>query len=284
QQLEREGFTVEALHYYQPIKKYPSRERQVRILDQLNRLEEASHLAETILSDYVNASEKVFAKDFLARPNIRINRSTSARIKEGKVITIPPPNGEKVEQCALTYLIKQGFEGAHVENFLWRSLYGLFFWEELFDQSFESFHHPLQRIPGDVFNTTFYEKRKDLLIDKLRKHSRRKQFLSKIKTTYEEKQGISNPFVHWFEDQLLLIETLVSFVKPSTIGQVLLEMSKNLKDNSTGFPDLFIWNDDTYHFYEVKSPNDHLSSQQLFWLDFFKDQGVNAEILRLEYG
>jgi hypothetical protein len=60
-------------------------------------------------------------------------------------------------------------------------------------------------------------------------------------------------------------------------------MSKNLKDNSTGFPDLFVWKDKTYHLYEIKSPNDHLSSQQLFWLNFMQSLGIHAKIIRVHH-
>ena len=60
-------------------------------------------------------------------------------------------------------------------------------------------------------------------------------------------------------------------------------MSKNLKDNSTGFPDLFIWKGNTYHLYEIKSTNDHLSSQQLFWLNFMQSLGIKAKIIRVNY-
>ena len=60
-------------------------------------------------------------------------------------------------------------------------------------------------------------------------------------------------------------------------------MSKNLKDNSTGFPDLFVWKENAYYLYEIKSPNDHLSSQQLFWLNFMQSLGIRAKIIRVRY-
>jgi hypothetical protein len=69
----------------------------------------------------------------------------------------------------------------------------------------------------------------------------------------------------------------------ASLKKTMLEIAKNVKDNSTGFPDLFIWNEDEYFFYEIKSPNDHLSAQQLYWINFLQRHSIKADILRLIY-
>ena len=56
-----------------------------------------------------------------------------------------------------------------------------------------------------------------------------------------------------------------------------------MKENSAGFPDLFIWNEADYQFYEVKSSNDQLSAQQLFWLDFMASAKIKVDVLRVNY-
>ena len=65
--------------------------------------------------------------------------------------------------------------------------------------------------------------------------------------------------------------------------QILHEMSKNLVEHLRGFPDLFMWDDVSgeYCFVEVKSPTDNLSNQQLSWLQYFQEIGVNAKVLRV---
>ena len=65
----------------------------------------------------------------------------------------------------------------------------------------------------------------------------------------------------------------------AALKNILIEMSKNLKDHASGFPDLFIWKKDEYHLYEIKSPNDHLSSQQFFWLNFMQSNGIHISTL-----
>lgn len=280
---EKTGYLEEAIRYYALAKKHPCRERQIRIYEKLDRTEEAQSLAIFVHENPYNASEKIFAKDFIAKIGKRNLRSTTMRIKSSNEIEVPLAGDLRVESKALEHFRKQGYEGMHTENYLWRSLFGLIFWNELFDGEQASFHHPLQRAPSDLFSVAFYEKRKMSLHQKMDGFRSKKQLINQIKNTHQEKYGINNPLVFWGESQLELLATAVLKIPLAGIKKVMIEIAKNVKDNSAGFPDLFIWNDTDYQFYEVKSPNDHLSSQQLFWLDFFDECKIKSEILRVNY-
>ena len=94
---------------------------------------------------------------------------------------------------------------------------------------------------------------------------------------------MSNPMVGWHESLLPLVEQCYAQLQPSQIGAVLMEMAKDLRENTRGFPDLFVWHEEGYQFIEVKSPNDQLSAQQLYWLHFFKDQKISAQVLRVKW-
>jgi VRR-NUC domain len=98
-----------------------------------------------------------------------------------------------------------------------------------------------------------------------------------------EKQGKANPFVFWHEDLTLHLTKTFQLLDTDQIGIVLLEMAKNLKEYTKGFPDLLVWKGAHYTFIEVKSPNDHLSAHQVFWLSFFKQIGVQAKVLRVNF-
>jgi len=89
--------------------------------------------------------------------------------------------------------------------------------------------------------------------------------------------------VGWHESLLPLVEQCYQQLKANQIGSVLLEMAKDLKENTRGFPDLFVWRKNEYQFIEVKSPNDQLSAQQLYWLNFFKKQKISAQVLRVKW-
>lgn len=283
QQLEREKEPELALHYYRLSTKSPSKERQVRILDALGYEDEAQTLAADMFENYANATEKIFAKDFLNRPNIRINRSMTARLQNSPSVDLQPQPGLRVEQLVIQHFQETGYDAVHAENFLWRNLFGLIYWEELFDQSQEGFHHPLQRASADLYQPEFFKKRQAAFEAKAQSLNTRKKILSKIESTHDQKYGIAGPMVYWHDNMLDYIRPLIEKLQPKQIKGVTWEMARNMKENATGFPDLFIWNDQEYFFYEIKSPNDHLSAQQLFWLDLMQQLKINADILRVNY-
>lgn len=271
-----------ALTYYSYTNKPPARERKVRLLDKTDQKEAALAIANEILDNPANASELTFATDFLNRKNIRINRSMTKRLKDAPSIEIPRPD-TTVEKAVLDYFENEGWEGLHAENFLWRGLFGLVFWNVIFDESHGSFHHPLQRQPSDLNDSIFFESRQQLLENQLAKLRTRKQLVKHISDIHNEKNGIANRFVYWHDSLLPSLEVMVERLPLNGLKKVLLEMSKNMKENSAGFPDLFLWKEDDYQFYEVKSPNDHLSAQQLFWLDFLASAKINVDVLRVNY-
>ncbi|MFY0686957.1 MAG: VRR-NUC domain-containing protein [Cyclobacteriaceae bacterium] len=282
-QLEREKLPEEAMFYYERSTKHPARERLIRLMDHQGETEKAVKLAEHIQEDYWNASERLFAKDFLNRPNIRINRSTSRKLSEATSIEFEHDPVQHVEDQSLAYFARQGFEGVHGENYIWRNLFGLMLWEELFNQDLGKFHNPLQRRSADLYDNTFFKNHKDHLDQKRASLSTSQKWLKQVNKTFTEKYGKANSFVYWYDEMMVPVEKLISSIKVSALWDILFEIAKNPKDNSAGFPDLLIWNEKEYRLCEIKSPNDHLSAQQLFWLDFMQERGINAEIVRVKY-
>lgn len=280
---EKSGYQEEALSYYSLARKHPARERRIRILEKLNQVSDAKELAEVAYEHPYNASEKIFAKDFLAKQSLRNYRSTTARIKTCPEITVEKAPGIRVEKLALEHFEEAGYVGIHCENYLWRALFGLLFWDELFDANHATFHHPLQRMPSDLHDESFFTSRQSHLLTRLDTFQTGKQLYTHLQQVYEAKTGINNPLVSWHESLLPALLSCTTHLPLKAVKNVALEMARNVKDNSTGFPDLFIWNETEYHFYEIKSPNDHLSAQQLFWLDFFEENEIKAEILRVYY-
>lgn len=271
-----------ALDYYSYTDKSPARERKVRLLEKLDRKEKALIIANEMLKNPANASELTFATDYLNRKGVRIDRSMTQRLKKSPSISIPTPT-ERVESAVLDHFANEGWNGLHAENFIWRGLFGLVFWHVIFDTDHGSFHHPLQRQPSDLNDTVFFESRQLLLEEQLKKLSTRKKLTDHVSSLHDEKHGIANRFVIWHESLLPALIIMIQKLPLNGLKKVLIEMSKNMKENSAGFPDLFIWNDKSYQFYEVKSPNDHLSAQQLFWLDFLQSAKIKSEVLRVNY-
>ncbi|MEQ9219931.1 MAG: VRR-NUC domain-containing protein [Cyclobacteriaceae bacterium] len=280
---EKAGLPNEALNFYKISERHPARERCIRILEKDGKIDEARSIAEAASTSPLNASELLFVNDFLAKKSVRNYRTTTKRIKESPAIEVIPDPTIKVEQLACEYFARDGYDAIHSENYLWRGLFGLVFWDVIFDENQDSFHHPLQRQPSDLFDEHFYTRRLNNLLAIQKKYGSKQKLKSAIKKRYLEKEGIANPLVSWHESLLPSLEEAVQRLPVTGLYNILFEMAKNVKYNSAGFPDLFIWKGKEYHFYEIKSPNDHLSAQQLFWIDFMQRNKIKAEILRLNY-
>ena len=282
--LEQQLFNAQALRVYQQTNASPSRERQVRLLQKLGKTEEAIQLCQQINEVPANADERFFAQDFINRVQFKKRtRSATDYLRRSEQIILSTDYQHYVEYGVLTYLQGQGQEGVHVENYLWRGLFGLLFWDIIFDQESEAIHNPLQTAPSDFYTPQFLYKRSTALTDRLKVLAHPKRFLNIVRHHYETKIGMNNPMVGWHKSLLPLIEQCYYCLEPTQISNVLLEMARDLRENTRGFPDLFVWQRDSYSFIEVKSPNDQLSAQQLYWLHFFEQQKISAKVIRVAW-
>ena len=286
--LEKKKALDEALTIFRLTEESPSRERQVRILDKQKNREEAKALCELILSEPQNATEQFFAEDYLNRLEAillkkKSKKAVTQQLHNSDSITIAATWKRQVEFGVINYYQEQGMKAEFTENHLWRSLFGLLFWDIIFDTDSLAIHHPLQRSPSDLFKPTFFEKRKEKMEERLKMLEDEDATIVYMNRIFFEKFGLTNPLVEWYGGLFPLILTLLERLSPEQITLITLEMAKNLRQNLRGFPDLFIWGDADYSFIEVKSPTDSLSNQQLFWLRFFESINVRSKVLRVEW-
>ena len=283
--LEKKKALDEALEIFRMTEEPPSRERQVRILDKLKNKEEAKILCEMMLLDYKNANEQFFAEDYLNRLLAKKSKkAVTKHLHNSESVTINISWKRQVEFGVIDYYEQRGFKATFTENHLWRSLFGLMFWDIIFDTDTLAIHHPLQRSPSDLFKPTFFEKRKERMEERLLMLEDEDATTVYMNRIFFEKFGITNPLVEWYGGLFPLILTVLEKLSPEQITLIMLEMARSLRENLRGFPDLFMWGDGEYSFVEVKSPTDSLSNQQLYWLRFFERINVRSKVLRVEWG
>lgn len=287
--LERQRCLEQALSVFKLTTLPPSTERQIRILQKTKCLPEASALAEHLLGHYQNADELFFAKDFLNKIQAdnqkkKVKKAITQQLHNSESITIPIEWRHQVEAGTIAYYEQQGYKAFFAENHLWRAIFGLVFWDIIFDTEALAIHHPLQRSPSDLYKPIFWEKRRNKLLNRLANLPDAETFGAFIENAFQEKFGTTNPLVDWFEGITEAIALVVEQIPVEKIGKILLEMAKNLKENTRGFPDLFVCRAGEYCLVEVKSPTDSLSAQQLFWQHFFKENEIYAKVLRVFWG
>lgn len=275
--LEKHKHYDEALTLYHLTTASPMRERRIRVYNKQKAFDLSLETAKEILDHPNDSKEYYIAQDVLNKLDKKL-KTTTIRQKEGVVISVDYSHVQQVEQGVLAYFKSQGYLGYHSENANCRNLFGLFFWEEIFDPQYNSLHQPLQRSPSDIYGKDFYRKRKGAIEGKLSSIKSKAQLRSILKRSIQAHDGVANPFVYWDEDMMAGMWQFVAFAQLKQVKSLLATIAIDPKNRSTGFPDLFVWKGKDYAFYEVKSPNDHLSEKQLFWLEHFDAWGIKAEI------
>ena len=282
--LEQTGDLESALQIYGLADCPPARERRVRLLHKLKQTQDAEALCLHIINQPYNAEELLFAKDFLQRlSEKRFRLSTTQALNSAQTINLEHRYRHCVEQGILDHYAAQGQQGLFTENILWQGLLGLLLWDVLFDQTQGAIHHPFQRSPSDLYRPEFFTERHDHIMQRLSLLNDPGSALLAIQSTLKEKWGIANPLVTWHSNLPTMIEACCTHLSGTQLHDILLAMVENIRHHTRGFPDLLIWDDQTYCLIEVKSPTDHLSAQQLWWLNFFSTIKVNAQIIRVEW-
>lgn len=285
--LERQKLSEQALAVYELSDRVPARERRVRLLYKTGSVEEALALCDEIAIAPLNADERYFATDFRERilglsEKKRTRKATTRFLSDAESVSIPAAYRHHVEAGVMNYYLERGYDAAFTENYPWRGLFGLVFWDIIYDANVSAIHHPLQRAPSDFYLPEFYRKREDLLKKRLAELTTKDDWRRHTGRTFNAKYGITNVLVDWSDELMTLVLRIIDLLDIEQLRLILLEMARNVREHTRGFPDLLIWQDDgPYSFVEVKSPTDHLGPQQLHWLEFFQTIGVHGKVNRV---
>ena len=285
--LERQKLPDQALAVYELSDRVPARERRARLLFKNGSVDEALALCDEIAATPQNAEERYFATDFRNKilglsEKKRSRKATTRFLSDAESLTIPAAYRHHVEAGVINYYREANFDAAFTENYPWRGLFGLVFWDIIHDANVSAIHHPLQRAPSDFYSPDFYSRRETLLRNRLTELKTRDDWRRQVGRTYNAKYGITNVLVDWNDEMLSLVNQIVAVLDVDQLRLIMLEMAHNVREHTRGFPDLLVWNEaGNYDFVEVKSPTDHLGPQQLHWLQFFQTIGVKAKVVRV---
>lgn len=276
--LEKAKQTEYALEVYKLSDKPPSRERRSRIYNAIGRKENAINLCLEMRKFPENAQEKYFAHYFLKKLNgEKLLLPTTAYLKKSDKISISKKWKYRPEDGLIAYYMEQGYTALYAENWLWRSLLGLLLWDVIFDSKDSAITSPFQRIPSNFLSKDYYLLREKKIEKAFAVLHKPKKFEQHIKKVFDTKYGTVNPLVFWDEELLTILDLLYISVENEKLIAILRTMISDPANNIKGFPDLAVW--DKYgrlRMVEVKAPKDTLSFQQLFWLEFFNEIGIEA--------
>lgn len=258
---------------------HPGREKRVRLLYQQDRKDEALSVLNEILEHPFTDVEYLFAEDYLARKFNKQKQSILTKtLRESRKIKIDESYFRHPEIGVIDYLKHEGFESFHVENYLWNALFGLTFWEELFESEKTAIFNEFERRPKDLDSIRFYELHEHDIHQKLNLLS-----AGYIEEKIAKKYDVPNGVFGWHEN---LKDELVLFLNKAnleSVKEMLIYLSKDFNKRNSGFPDLVSYSESAVKFFEIKAEGDSLKQLQLLQLLALKKAGFDVEILQVEY-
>ncbi len=286
QHLERAGEPRRALDFYRAAATPPARERTARILARFGAVAQALALCEEIGKEPRDESEAVFARKFahrLRRMRGEPLRAPVRRLRPAASLTLDRVDGAAVERLALEALAAGCRQGFFSENWLWKSLFGLAFWDVVFAPVAGAFQHPFQLGPLDLHSSGFRACRAEAVERRLEELRADPDPASGLLRRYDEKQGIANRLVSWHQGAREDLELALTRLEGSHLAWVCDRLSRDPGRYRRGLPDLFVLRDGApgFELYEVKSPGDQLRPEQTAWLDYLNDGGIPAKILKV---
>ena len=191
-----------------------------------------------------------------------------------------------VEELALTYYCKkEGYSGIHSENGFGITLFGLFMWDQIFDNTIPSvFQSPHQFAPLDYGSNEFYYHREDKILKRLQqiKEMSPEEISEEVRILWETHKYKHNWAINWdsinFSQKKLM--DITACMGGEVIARILKKYCYDYKNWNHGMPDLLLWNSKTrkIKFSEVKSEFDNLSDVQKGWLEYLSKCGIHVEV------
>ena len=223
-----------------------------------------------------------FAEDFYARKYHKKRTSTVTDMlrNASRTLAIDVSQNQQVERGVLAHYARQGVQGWRTENRLWRSLFGLTFWKQLYEE--DTLVTEFDRRPLSLKQNNFYAKFEDsieTLLDALDSKEKLRFHIHKMATQH---YGKVNSLFMWSSHLLTPIEALIEHGSLSAIYALLRMMSKDFESLRDGFPDIMVL-DDSLRFEEIKAPGDQLRRNQLVSIQRLQQAGFDVAVTTVNW-
>ena len=272
--LERLNQNDQAIFWFKQSVLPPSRERLARIYDKQGELDLMCDIVTQMKATPSDVSELEVAikleDRLLRKQGHKVSRAIKPICKEIKLEL--DLSQTRVELAVKQHFENQGWDVYFSENSFLCGLFGLAFWDVVFSDVEGAFINRYQHRPLDLYHPDFVDKRAEqveAVFQTISKHG-----LSHLLDTYDEKQGIANPFVHWNHFPKALIEHSIASIPKPLVVDLFKVILGDLKLFRTGMPDLIAFKDGEFHWIEVKGPGDKLQDNQWRWIKEFERLSV----------
>jgi DNA polymerase-3 subunit epsilon len=256
-------------------------ERLVRLLYSAGDKADAEDLLRRMIDDPASDGEFVFATDFYARKfGGRRTGSCTALLRAGVTLTVDDVYRGNPEAGVAGVMRRRGYRVFFTENTLWHSLFGLLFWDELFES--DLFHSSFDWVPHCLVDRSFARRFAAQIENKLGA-VRSGNALNLLLRPIAANWGRPNGIFAWDHVDVEALRLLLSGTSREGIATIVRSLCQHFRDMRDGFPDLMLEKDGAVSFMEIKAEGDVIRRNQLTRLRQLGSAGIRAEICRVDY-
>jgi DNA polymerase-3 subunit epsilon len=278
---EKRGDADLAMQLYRAGSSAECHERLVRLLYTKGYKESAEELLRRMIDDPASDDELTFASDFYARKfNGRRTGLHTELLRSGSTITVDDTYRGNPEAGVAGVMRRRGYRVFFAENTLWESLFGLLFWDELFESG--QLHSSFDWVPHCLKDRSFV-RLFGAQIDQKLTAVRQGRALTVVLKTIASKWGRPNGIFAWDYVQTDGLRLLLEGASADGLAEMLRLMCENYRTMHDGFPDLMLVENGAVSFMEIKAEGDAVRRNQLTRLRQLNGSGIPSEIGRVDY-
>ncbi|OZB12332.1 MAG: nuclease, partial [Marinobacter sp. 34-60-7] len=237
--------------------------KHLRLLERLKRFDEAWAIAQTWQQQSLSDAEAQGLARLLKRLSAKVGEPAPAPPQtppiQTQTLVLPKPDTGSVEYAVQQHLWQDSAPVYYVENTLITALFGLLFWDAIYQPVPGAFFHPFHVGPADLTREDFIDRRR-AAFEAGFESLRAGDYPKIIRARCETKQGIANPFVIWPVVQPELLDLALHCLPASHLDPLFRRLMHNIREHRSGFPDLIRFfpdrpaSESRYEMIEVKGP------------------------------
>ena len=275
--IEQQGNLEQALEVYACSDSEFCNERTIRLRYKLGEHDWVQSRLESLIDNPNSDSEHLFARDFYERKfNKKRTSVVTDMLRDAKILSLDEAYKHQPETAAMRHIQSKGLKAMRTENGLWRTLFGLLFWDEIFGTG--------QGSPSSILKSCqFYELNKNSIEAKLSALTAPHETMVQLLKTLSRHYGTRQNIFRWGSRSLDRVSLLMKHSPDGALSNMLRLMTQNWNETKDGFPDLMLIEKEVCRFIEIKAPGDVIRRNQLTRLQQLKTAGYRADILKVDW-
>lgn len=279
-----ESDTDAALAVYQQGESVDCSERIIRLLLTSGRRKAAKDYLEQCIASPSSDEQALLASDIYHRKFHQKRTSVlTDLLRDAPSIDIDDAHRGAPEWAAVAYFEKQGKRAFRAENRFWRMLFGLLFWDLIFESEASAMGSPFERLPTTLTNHRFGTIHHAAIEERLLLLENRQAAQRHVLRNSAKYFGIPNGLFRWRQPTLDAIHAYLAVAPASATAQVLRRFCDDYLSAKHGYPDLLVIEDSSVRFIEIKAEGDQLRRNQLLRLMQLQDAGFDASVMRVRW-